>query len=67
MRRRDFHLVQTACRRCGKPIMTGSRSLVGADDLKAQLGEICGQCITPEEEAMILEGQAQAILRTAQQ
>jgi len=32
-----FQLVQTTCKRCGKPIYTGNRSLFGLDDVKAKM------------------------------
>jgi len=28
-----FQLVQTTCKRCGKPIYTGNRSLFGLDEV----------------------------------
>ena len=50
MRRRPkFRLIHTTCRRCGKPLMTGSRSLYGNDAAKARLDRICGDCVTDEE------------------
>ena len=49
MRKSKFHLIHTNCRRCGKPLMTGSRSLFGMDEAKKQLDRLCGDCITPEE------------------
>jgi Protein of unknown function (DUF2688) len=58
-----FALVKTNCRRCGCEVFTGNRSLYGADRLKAELGGICSGCITAEEEARILSGQVEAILK----
>ena len=60
-----FELVETDCKRCGRKVTTGSRSLHGADGLKAELGGICSRCIKPEEETRILDGQAEAILSRA--
>lgn len=48
-----FYLYQTTCRRCGKPVTTGSRSLFGNDEVKSRLDRICSECITPEEQAEI--------------
>ncbi len=62
MRRGAFQLVTTSCRRCGKALMTGSRSLFGADAAKARLDRICEACVTPEERAEMLGEQAKAIL-----
>ncbi len=64
MRGSRFHLVSTECRRCGKPLMTGNRSLFGADAAKARLDRICEACITPEEQAELLGEQAKAIMGT---
>lgn len=61
MRTGRISLVMTACRRCGKPITTGSRSLYGADEAKAKLDRICEICITPDERQAILAAQAVAI------
>ncbi len=49
-------VVQCQCRRCGRSISTLSHSLLGVDMLRAELGGICGQCVTPEEEQRIAEG-----------
>jgi hypothetical protein len=52
-RRSRFQLVPTSCRRCGKSIYTGSRPLVGTNEMTAKYGRICAECFTPEEhEAM---------------
>jgi RNase P subunit RPR2 len=55
MRKSRFTLIQTTCKRCGKPLMTGSRSLFGFDKEKAELDRICKNCITPEEQSRILK------------
>lgn len=47
--RKRFKLIQTACRICGKPVMTGNRSLYGNDAAKARLDRICDDCVTDEE------------------
>ena len=44
-----FALTTAACERCGKPVLTGTRSLYGADALKAQLGVVCEGCTTEAE------------------
>lgn len=59
--RRKYSIVMTKCRRCGKPLATGNRSLYGADQLKKRLGSICEGCITDEERHEILDGQRKAI------
>ena len=46
---KKFSLIQTTCRRCGKPLMTGNRSLFGNDKDKKRLDRICSKCVTPEE------------------
>ncbi|MEG3537512.1 DUF2688 domain-containing protein [Citrobacter freundii] len=42
-------LVHTHCRRCGCSLIMSERSIWGADALKAELGQICADCLTPEE------------------
>lgn len=55
MRRgRRIHLVETTCRRCGKPLLTASRSLMGADNAKMVYGSICSECMgTDERDQMV--------------
>ena len=48
-RRRKIQLIETTCRRCGKPLLTASRSILGADNAKATYGSICSECMKPEE------------------
>lgn len=43
-------IIATHCERCGKPIHTASRSVLGLDGLKARLGNICSQCIGTDKE-----------------
>jgi len=54
-RRVKFQLIETTCRRCGKKLLTGNRSLFGLDKEKKELDRICSECITPEETRRILE------------
>lgn len=49
MKSTRFHLIQTSCRRCGKAIYTGSKSLIGTPEMKARYAELCADCFTPEE------------------
>ncbi len=44
-----FKLIACGCRRCGKQILTGNRSLYGADEAKAKYGRICSDCATEQE------------------
>jgi len=46
---RRIYLVETTCRRCGKPLLTASRSIMGADRAKTTYGSICSECMKPEE------------------
>ncbi|OLL27288.1 hypothetical protein BTH42_33700 [Burkholderia sp. SRS-W-2-2016] len=66
MRGKKIEIVQTSCRRCDKSISTLSHSLLGADALRAELGEICGDCTTPDEHRRILEGTMQAAVKACQ-
>ena len=51
--KKKFELIETTCRRCGKSLMTGNRSLFGFDKEKNQYDRICSQCITLEEKHFI--------------
>lgn len=62
MRRMRIGILTTSCQRCGRPIATASRSIIGADAAKAQFDRICSRCITPEEEKEIRRIQAKAIM-----
>lgn len=62
MRRRRIEILKSSCRRCGVELYTASRSITGADALKARLGSICEECTTDEERDEILNGTAAAIL-----
>lgn len=51
-----FRLMETTCKRCGKPLVTGNRSLNGNEDLKKKFERICGSCMTPEEKNELIFG-----------
>jgi hypothetical protein len=55
MKKSKFQLIETTCKRCGKKVFTGNRSLFGFDKEKAELDRICSDCITPEEQNKILQ------------
>lgn len=44
-------LVPTTCKRCGRQLYTGNRSLYGNEALKAKYERICSGCMTPQEKA----------------
>ena len=46
-------LICTQCRRFGCPLSMLKKSLSGAYLLKADLGQICADCLTPEEDMRI--------------
>jgi len=65
MRRKTrFQLVNTTCPRCGKPTVTGNRSLWGADSLQQKYTGICTACITPEEREEINSNLAEFVYST---
>jgi hypothetical protein len=64
LRTKPFHLVNTNCPRCGKPTVTGSRSLYGADTLKKKLSGVCSACITQEEREEIDKTLAEYVYST---
>ena len=47
--KRRVYLVETTCRRCGKPLLTASRSIMGADRAKVAYGSICSECMGEDE------------------
>jgi hypothetical protein len=47
--RKRISIVQTNCKRCGRPIATASHSITGNEDLKAKFGGICQDCMTDDE------------------
>lgn len=62
MKRQRFRLVHDNCRRCGKGVVTGNRSLYrGTEAIKAQYGSICSDCTTPEERDAMLRAMGQRI------
>jgi hypothetical protein len=61
MRHPRIRIIQTACRRCGAPVATASRSVWGLDALKAKLERICEACMTPEEQDAMLREMGQQI------
>ena len=42
-------LIRTHCKRCGCSLTMLKHSIFGANSLKAELGQICAECLTPEE------------------
>ena len=56
-------LIQVACKRCGRPILTAEKAIHGDSNLKTRLGNICSNCITPEEKRQVEDGIAMAIHR----
>lgn len=57
---KGINILTTTCRRCGRPIATLSRSIIGADEEKATLDRICSGCITADEQRRIELAQSQA-------
>lgn len=43
-----IQLIETKCEKCGKPLVTTSRSLHGLDALKAATPILCAGCATVE-------------------
>jgi hypothetical protein len=54
MKKQKFRLIETTCKRCGKKLFTGNRSLYGFDKEKTELDRLCKDCITPEENKRLL-------------
>jgi hypothetical protein len=60
---RKLHIINTTCKRCGKPLATLNRSLWGADAAKQEYGSICEKCITPLERQAIEQALDNAVYR----
>lgn len=54
-------LIETTCKRCGRPIMTAEKSITGAHKLKMEFDRICSRCITPDEREEINRGLLQQV------
>lgn len=54
-------IIETQCRRCGRPLRTLRHSPLGLDELKQRLGSICTECVTGEERAEIAQAQIGAL------
>jgi len=46
---KKISFLKTKCERCGKELVTASRSLWGIDKQKEEFGVVCSSCITKEE------------------
>ncbi|WP_234710350.1 stable inheritance protein KleA [Xanthomonas citri] len=58
-----IEIIETCCPRCGKSIRTLGHSIIGADDAREKFGNICGDCITPEEDSELTEMLLAAVAR----
>lgn len=56
-------LIKTKCERCGKEMVTASRSLWGMDKKKQEFGVVCSSCITKGESAELIHSMGKAIQR----
>lgn len=63
---RKISIVTTKCKRCGKSLSTTSRSLLGLDAEKIAFGDVCKDCVTPEEMQSILNVQGKELSKLEQ-
>ena len=54
-------LLIVACKRCGKPITTTSKSLLGLAALKAKYGSICEACMGKDEFYLMLKEEGEQL------
>lgn len=62
-----IEIIKTRCGRCGAPVSMLSESLFGIDELYKELGPVCRDCITPEEDSRIVGAILDAVRRDAVQ
>ena len=60
---KKISLLKTECERCGKELVTASRSLWGIDKLKEEFGVVCSSCTTKEESTKLIHSMGKAIQR----
>lgn len=58
---RKISFLQTKCERCGKGLVTASRSLWGMDKQKKEFGVVCSSCTTKKESNELLHSMCKAI------
>ncbi|EEI0740498.1 DUF2688 domain-containing protein [Salmonella enterica] len=46
-------LIHTHCKRCGCSLTMLKHSVFGANSLKAELGQICAECLTPDSKEIM--------------
>ena len=52
--RRKATLRMGNCKKCGKELLTSSKSIYGLDKEKEEFGVVCSSCTTKEESASLL-------------
>ena len=57
---KKISFLQTKCERCGKALVTASRSLWGMDKQKEEFGIVCSSCITKKESTGLLHSMGKA-------
>lgn len=63
MKRIKYQLYETKCKRCGKPLMTSTRSLWGSDEGHSKYSGICSSCLTNTENEDMVRFIKEGILR----
>ena len=51
------------CKRCGKPVTTTNRSILGLDNLHSQYAGICHQCMNDNERNELLDKMGKQIIQ----
>ena len=49
MKKRKIEVIQTSCKRCGKPLCTISKAIHYTEEMRKRLSGICENCLTPQE------------------
>ena len=56
-------LEKVKCKRCGAEILTGSKSINGADKTRAKWAGICEDCFRPGELEQLMEDYSNEVFR----
>lgn len=58
---KKISFLKTKCERCGKELVTASRSLWGMDKQKKEFGVVCSSCTTKDESNELLHSMCKTI------
>lgn len=66
MKIKAIKLLPVKCKRCGAPVYSLNKSILNNPTGKAEVGILCSNCATPEEQHQILNQQGLALVKSLQ-